>query len=519
MKQSFMRTISSFAITFVLVSSLSAFAQQAAFSLEQVTSYPFPNELTTGGEDHVAWAVNASGLRNIYVAEGPDFEARQLTNYSQDDGQELSSVALSPDGNWVVYIRGGDFGSNWDDEEIVNPTSMPFPPKVQMWSIAFDGGEPIPLGEGISPTISPDSKTVAFVRDGQLWHIPIDGSGEAEQLFSARGRNGSPTWSPDGSALAFRSYRDHHAYIGIYRDAETPIQWIDPSFHFDSEPAWSPDGNSLAFIREPIRLGKPDSMLAAIPDLWSVMKADVASGEVKEMSQSPNTMRGSVPTTQGGFNLNYADGYITFLSYHDGWPHLYSLDEDGGEPLLLTPGDYMAEYISLSPDKQSLVFTANTGPDTYDIDRRHIGKVPIDRAEPEVMTPGTGNEWTPYISGHGEHMFYISATAKRPPLVAVMDIAEEATSLLGEDMIPDDFPTEELVVPTQVVFEAPDGQQIHGTLFRSDNSRQQKPAVIYVHGGPPRQMLLGWHYSSYYSNAYAMNQYLASQGFVVLAGH
>jgi dipeptidyl aminopeptidase/acylaminoacyl peptidase len=44
-----------------------------------------------------------------------------------------------------------------------------------------------------------------------------------------------------------------------------------------------------------------------------------------------------------------------------------------------------------------------------------------------------------------------------------------------------------------------------------------KPAVIFVHGGPPRQMLLGWHYMDYYSNAYAVNQYLAAHGFVVLS--
>jgi len=40
---------------------------------------------------------------------------------------------------------------------------------------------------------------------------------------------------------------------------------------------------------------------------------------------------------------------------------------------------------------------------------------------------------------------------------------------------------------------------------------------VYVHGGPPRQMLLGWHYSDYYTNAYAMNQHLASLGFTVLS--
>ncbi|MEO0330313.1 MAG: prolyl oligopeptidase family serine peptidase, partial [Bacteroidota bacterium] len=85
------------------------------------------------------------------------------------------------------------------------------------------------------------------------------------------------------------------------------------------------------------------------------------------------------------------------------------------------------------------------------------------------------------------------------------------------NLVPDDFPTEQLVVPEQVIMEAPDGQQVHGTLFQSQGGADQKPAIIYVHGGPPRQMLLGWHYSSYYSNAYAMNQYLASQGFAVLS--
>src|ERR1700730_11504725 len=38
-----------------------------------------------------------------------------------------------------------------------------------------------------------------------------------------------------------------------------------------------------------------------------------------------------------------------------------------------------------------------------------------------------------------------------------------------------------------------------------------------MHGGPIRQMVLGLHYMYYYANAYAMNQYLASQGYVVLS--
>jgi dipeptidyl aminopeptidase/acylaminoacyl peptidase len=61
---------------------------------------------------------------------------------------------------------------------------------------------------------------------------------------------------------------------------------------------------------------------------------------------------------------------------------------------------------------------------------------------------------------------------------------------------------------------------VHGQLFESATAGAagvRKPAIIYVHGGPPRQMLLGWHYMDYYANDYAANQYLASRGFIVLS--
>jgi len=68
-----------------------------------------------------------------------------------------------------------------------------------------------------------------------------------------------------------------------------------------------------------------------------------------------------------------------------------------------------------------------------------------------------------------------------------------------------------------VTYRSEDGLEIHAQLFERLDGSARKPAVVYVHGGPPRQMLLGWHYSDYYSNAYALNQYLASRGFVVLS--
>ena len=59
---------------------------------------------------------------------------------------------------------------------------------------------------------------------------------------------------------------------------------------------------------------------------------------------------------------------------------------------------------------------------------------------------------------------------------------------------------------------------LHGQLFLPPGGAkgERHPAVVFFHGGSRRQMLLGWHYMYYYNNAYAMNQFLASRGFVVL---
>ena len=73
------------------------------------------------------------------------------------------------------------------------------------------------------------------------------------------------------------------------------------------------------------------------------------------------------------------------------------------------------------------------------------------------------------------------------------------------------------MVPKQVTFKSSDGLTIHGQLFVPKNQTGRGPALIFTHGGPSRQMLLGFHYMYYYHNAYAENQYLASLGYTVLS--
>ena len=503
----------------LLIAALAGLATAQTFSLEQVTSFPYPNELTAASTgSHIAWAVNESGKRNVHVAEGPSFAPRTLTNYTDDDGQELSSVALSRDGKYVVYVRGGDHGANWDPGLAVNPAFSATPPKVQVWSIAFTGGtEPKLIGEGDHPEISPDGSTVAFIRGGQAFTAAIDGSAKAAKaLFTTRGTVGELRWSPDAAALAFAANRGDHSFIGVYREGK-PIAWIAAGFTRDRSPKWSPDGTRIAFVRTAGAGGAPAPMLVPQLAAWSIWTGDAGGGgSAKKVWDAPATLRGSMPASQGGTNLHWAAlGRIVFLSYQDGWPHMFSIPENGGgEALLLTPGAYMAESISLSADGKWLLFQANAGPDKLDLDRRHVVRAAVDKQGIEVLTPGDGIEASPVVTGDGSTIAFFSATATRPSVLAVIPSAGGPMTVAGA--APSAMPWSQLITPRQVIYKASDGVTVHAQLFEKPGSGK-KPAIVFVHGGPMRQMLLGWHYGDYYANSYAMNQYLASRGFVVLA--
>jgi dipeptidyl aminopeptidase/acylaminoacyl peptidase len=510
------KRILNFPLFVCLLVSMNVYAQ-TSFSLEAVTSYPFPAELTaTANSSKIALSVNQQGKRNIYVAEGPDFAMRKLTDYNIDEAQEITGVQISDDGKWVVFVRGGDHGA-FNESIPRNPSSAPVAQKIRIYSIPFSGGKPVLLDEGDYPSFTPDNRNIVFIKNRQAWIVPVDGSKKAENLFYADGRISSLQWSPDGSQLLFVSSRGDHSFIGIFRNQETPIQWIAPAFARDQSPQWSPDGKNIVFVRRPAAGGAPDSLTVKHKEPWSIWTANVVTGKATQLWKSPETLAGSVPSSSGRYNLHWAaKDRIIFLSYEDGWPHLYSIPATGGQPLLLTPGAFNVEQIQLSPDGKWLLFATNSGPDKDDHDRRHIARVPVDKADMEMLTTGTGIESTPFFINHGSSIVLLSATAQRPTLPALMSFSPGKFKMLGESLIPADFPSK-LVIPKAVQFSAEDGQPVYGQLFEPLNAGGKNPAILFVHGGPQRQMLLGWHYMDYYANTYALNQYLVSKGFVVLS--
>ena len=86
--------------------------KQFKFTFEQVLGAPFPSLLQASpAKGRFVWVFNAEGKRNIWIAEpfepNGKYTARQITRYTEDDGQEISELSWTPNAESVVYVRGG----------------------------------------------------------------------------------------------------------------------------------------------------------------------------------------------------------------------------------------------------------------------------------------------------------------------------------------------------------------------------------------------------------------------------
>jgi dipeptidyl aminopeptidase/acylaminoacyl peptidase len=246
---------------------------------------------------------------------------------------------------------------------------------------------------------------------------------------------------------------------------------------------------------------------------WAIMVADRV-GDGKQIWRSGDQDNDSFPGIGSEDSWQWAaNNRLVFPSEKDGWLHLYSIAADGAGFESLTPGNFEVENVALSQDKSFVVFSTNKS----DVDRRHLWWVKVDGGAPRQITAGEGIEMYPALFDNDRRVAFFHSTARDPfmPYTARTDGSNQKA--LAPQALPRDFPAAKLVVPEQVIFKAADGTEIHGQLFKPPNASGKMPALVFMHGGPVRQMLLGWHYLYYYHNSYAMNQHLASRGYMVLS--
>ncbi|MGA9812708.1 MAG: prolyl oligopeptidase family serine peptidase [Terriglobales bacterium] len=495
---------------------LANFASAASFTLEQVMSSPFPTNLVAASHSpRVAWVFDAKGVRNVWVADAPDFGARQITHYDSDDGVPIASLRITADGRTLVYVRGSESNENG---RVADPTNGVWPRKQQVWAIDVEGGAPRLLGEmGCGEEdcedvqLSPDGQFAVWAARKQLWIAPVSGATPAHQLTDLRGDNSNPKWSPDGREIALVSARGDHSFIAIYDFGRDQVRYLSPSADRDSMPRWSPDGRHIAFVRRP-GIQEKIPLIPVRQEPWAIWVADATSAEAKEIWHSGKEDNDSFPAETADKSFYFADNdKLLFASEQDGWNHLYSIGASGGPATLLTPGSFEVEDVSLANDRRSVIFSSNQD----DVDRRHLWRVDLQGGKPQALTRGETMEWSPLETGTGSDVVCLGSSATVP--AKPFHLGAKGREMMARQALPGDFPSSQLVTPKQVIFKSEDGLEIHGQLFIPAGRSQPGPALIFTHGGPVRQMMLGFHYMYYYHNAYAMNQYLASRGYVVLS--
>jgi dipeptidyl aminopeptidase/acylaminoacyl peptidase len=504
----------------LMLLSAATLCAQSPFTLDQIMSSPFPSQLVAASHrSRIAWVFDARGVRNVWVADGPDFlsTARPLTEYQADDGQPISSLQLTPDGKTVLYAVGTELN---DGQESADPVSSTKGFEQQVFAFDIDAKKATPrlLGDMGCPDegcedieISPDAKWAVWPAKKKLWLAAVDGKRQATELARVRGTPLEPKWSPDGKHIAFVSKREGHSLIAIFDVGGDSIRYMAPSVDKDDMPRWSADGKWIVFVRtagEETKL----PLIPVRPQPWSLWVADAATGAGRLLWRSGDKPEDSLPRLTEDASLRVAaGGRIVFASEQDGWNHLYSIDQSGGAAILLTPGDFDVEDVTLSADKTSVIYSSNQD----DVDRRHLWRVAVAGGAPQrALSSGETMEWSPVETGDGKHILCLGSTATSPAMP--YELMAQGRQIIAKQTL-SDFPSSSLVTPKQIIFQSDDGLTLHGQLFLPRNANGRMPGLVFMHGGPMRQMMLGFHYMDYYHNAYAENQYLASRGYVVLS--
>jgi dipeptidyl-peptidase 4 len=467
-----------------------------------------------------------------------------------DEGLPVANPEVSPDGSAIAFVKNG---------QVYRVKVTPVRPTT-----AVDRGEKALItqwGVQSAPSWSPDGRKLAFVstRTDHSFIMVYDvATKKVTYMSPSVDFDTSPLWTEDSTSIVF--LRRPGLAFGQQAQQGTGGIGVPNGPAFQPGPgaqtgrtggrgrggaqgAPAAPGGRGAQTNE----GGAAPPIANIPGLVSsafrggytisVWKADVATGDAVEVwHNQPNDrlfttftnfrLAGNhliVPVNVGGGGGRGRGNQPTAqpLGPVDEWERYYSIDlaTPNATPVLLTPTDGIIEdqtSVALSADKKTLYYCTNA----KDIERRHIWSVPVTGGTPKQVTMGEGIETYPAPLASGRTLATLSADWKMPQSLGIWALdGGTTTQKIVYPAARNGFPTDRHVKPELVITKSPDGLEIKNQLFlpRDLKPGEKRPAIVFVHGGPARQMLLGYHYMQFYHWAYGINQWLADQGFIVLS--